>query len=182
MGVSLAKRFSSPMSKCSYHIWRGDLVFLKRELKSLTQARRKVMRRSPEVACGEGKWRKWRRGSQPTWAAGELCGKIWGVSSFSFKGEIHPTFPLLCYTIALVPKSFRHFGKCCPKCPLLLIKISGYQRFLVGMAERALTKLHSPCLWHEQSLLCECGVVFIPGPSIILWVTENTIYFHLCRP
>lgn len=30
----------------------------------------------------------------------ELCGKTWGVSSFLFKGEIHPAFPLLCYTTA----------------------------------------------------------------------------------
>lgn len=64
----------------------------------VTQARRKVMRKSPEVSWGERKkWRKWRRGSWPTCVVGELWEKIWGVSSFSFKGEIHPTFP--CFVI-----------------------------------------------------------------------------------
>lgn len=93
-----------------------------------------------------------------------------------------PNISPICYTTAFDPKSSRCFGKCCPKCPILLIKISGYQRFSVGMSKRVLMKLCTPCSWHEQSLLCECRVLFIPGPSIILLVTENTIYFHLYRP
>lgn len=181
MGVSLARDLAVLFLSTHTALEEGALTFYRGS--SSHSGQEESDEKKPWGFLWEGKkWRKWCRGSWPTSVVGELCGKIWGVSSFSFKGEIHPTLPLLCYTTALVPKSFRCFGKCCPKCPLLLIKISGYQRFLVGKAERALAKLHFPCLWHEQSLLCECGVVFIPGPSIILWVTENTIYFHLYRP
>lgn len=95
------------LSACT--MFEEETLSFSREGAQVTQARSKAMRKSPEVACREvKKWRKWRRGSWPTCVVGELCGKVWGVSSFSFKEEIHPTFPLLCYTTALVSKSFRH--------------------------------------------------------------------------